>query len=269
MAILSNLHRVLAAGVTMAASAAATAQSEPPADTRLPGVIVTAPRFAQNAAELPFGVSVLTADEIRDAGVATVNEAVMKLLGVIGRLDFFGGGDYGLDLRGFGGTADNNQVVIVDGIRISEADLGGTRLAGIPIESVERIEIVHGSAAVLYGEGATAGAIVITTKGGHGPARANGAELFGAAGSYGVRDVRGSGTLVAGNFALDAAANRRDADNHRDNFRSRTDGASVAGQWRNDGLRVGVRHAIDHLDTGLPGALTTAQYESNPQQRVR
>ena len=43
----------------------------------------------------------------------------MKLLGVPGRLDFYGGGDYALDLRGFGGTADNNQIVIVDGVRLN------------------------------------------------------------------------------------------------------------------------------------------------------
>ena len=93
------------------------------------------------------------------------------MLGVPGRLDLYGGGDYALDLRGFGITADSNQVVVVDGIRINEADLGGTRLAGISIDSVERIEVIRGSGAVLYGEGATGGVIVITTKAGRGTAR--------------------------------------------------------------------------------------------------
>ena len=52
--------------------------------------------------------------EIKASGVTSVNDAIMKLLGVPGRVDFYGGGDYALDLRGFGTTADNNQVVIVD-----------------------------------------------------------------------------------------------------------------------------------------------------------
>jgi len=249
-----------------AACAGALAQTSSPVDIQLQPVMVTATRFAQNAGDLPFGASVLVADEIKASGVTTVNEAIMKLLGVPGRLDLYGGGDYGLDLRGFGTTSDSNQVVVVDGIRINEADLGGTRLAGISIDSVERIEVIRGSAAVLYGEGATGGVIVITTKAGRGTARKNQADVYAAAGSYGVRELRGNGTVVAGNFSLDVAANKRDADNHRDNFRSKVDGASVTGQWSNDWLRAGVRHATDHLDTGLPGGLSQSEYDANPQR---
>jgi len=236
------------------------------AQTSLAPVTVTATRFSAAAAELPFGVSVLTSDDIKASGVTTVNDAIMKLLGVPGRLDFYGGGDYGLDLRGFGAAADNNQVVVVDGMRISEADLSGTRLAGISIDSVERIEVLRGSGAVLYGEGATGGVIVITTKAGRGTARKSQADAYAAAGSFGLREARASGTVVAGGFSLDAAANKRDTDNDRENFRSKTDGASLAGQWSNDWLRAGVRYAYDHLDTGLPGSLTTAQYEADPHQ---
>lgn len=236
------------------------------AQTSLPPVTVTATRFAEAAADLPFGVSVVTADDIKASGATTVNDAIMKLLGVPGRIDLYGGGDYSLDLRGFGTTADNNQVVIVDGIRINEADLGGTRLAGIDIDSVERIEVIRGSSAVLYGEGATGGAIVITTKAGRGTARKNQADVYAAAGSFGLREARARGTLVAGEFSFDAAANKRDTDNDRANFRSKTDGASVAGQWSNDWLRAGARYAYDHLDTGLPGSLTAAQYEADPHQ---
>ena len=236
------------------------------AQTSLPPVVVTATRFPEAAADLPFGVSVLTAGDIKASGVTTVNDAIMKLLGVPGRLDLYGGGDYGLDLRGFGTTADSNQVVVVDGIRVNEADLGGTRLAGIPIDSVERIEVIRGSAAVLYGEGATGGAIVITTKAGRGADRKSQADVYAAAGSFGTRELRGTGTLVAGDFSLDASANKRDSDNDRANFRSRTDGVSVTGQWSHDWLRAGVRYAYDNLDTGLPGSLTAAQYEADPHQ---
>ncbi|HWH83498.1 MAG TPA: TonB-dependent receptor [Burkholderiaceae bacterium] len=250
----------LAASMIGAACVGAMAQ------TSLSPVTVTATRFPAAAADLPFGVSVLTADAIRASGATTVNEAIMKLLGVPGRIDPYGGGDYGLDLRGFGATADNNQVVIVDGIRINEADLGGTRLAGIPIDAVERIEVIRGSAAVLYGEGATGGAIVITTKAGRGAARQSQADVYAAAGSFGLREARASATLATGGFSLDATASKRDTDNDRDNYRSRTDGASLTGQWSNDWLRAGARYAYDHLDTGLPGELSAAQYAADPHQ---
>jgi iron complex outermembrane receptor protein len=232
----------------------------------LPDIVVTAPRFAEPAGPLPFGVSVITAGQIQASGATTLNEALMRLLGVVGRQDFFGGGEYSLDLRGFGATADVNQVVVVDGIRVSEPDLGGTRLAGIPIESVERIEVLRGSGAVLYGEGATGGVIVITTKAGTGSERRNSASLYAGAGSHALRDLRAGATVGGGGFSLDVSAQQRDSDNHRDNFRSETDALSVTGQWSNDWLRLGARMGRDDLDTRLPGALSAAQYAANPRQ---
>ncbi|MBT9526158.1 MAG: TonB-dependent receptor [Rhizobacter sp.] len=258
---------VFALSVLASACGAAAAQTLP-ISTMLPPVLVTATRFTQDANSLPFGVSVITAQEMRDAGVSTVNEALMKLLGVPGKLDLYGGGDYGLDLRGFGSTAGSNQVVIVDGVRITEADMGGTRLAGISIDSIDRIEVIRGSAAVLYGEGATGGAIVITTKAASGKA-VSGARAYAALGSQSLAEVRAGGTLVTGGFTLDVAGNRRTSDGHRENFRSSIEGLALTGQWRNDWLRIGAQHTQDELQTGLPGALTTDQYEANPRQTNR
>ena len=249
---------VLAGLASVSASSFAQAASQQ--------IIVTAARFAQPVDELPFGVSVITADDLRSAGVTTVNEALMKLLGVQGRLDFYGGGDYSLDLRGFGATADVNQVIVLDGVKLNEADLSGTRLAGIPIDTVERIEVIRGSAAVLYGEGASGGVISVTTKAAAGVARRNAANLYAAAGSYGLREARGSGTVVLGEFSFDASANKRQADNHRQNFRSEVEGGALAAQWQHEQLRAGVRRSYDRLSTGLPGGLTAAQYAADPSQ---
>ncbi len=261
-----STKRFFSRGTLPLALACASSTLLAQAPVSLPDVVVTAPRFSELAAPLPFGVSVLTADQIRASGAATVNEALMRLLGVVGRQDFFGGGEYGLDLRGFGSAADVNQVVVVDGVRVSEPDLGGTRLAGIPIESVERIEVLRGSGAVLYGEGATGGVIVITTKAGAARERRPAASLYAGAGSHGLRDLRASGTVAGGAFALDAAAQRRTSDNHRDNFRSERDAVSAAGEWTGESLRLGARLARDDLDAGLPGALTAAQYAADPRR---
>jgi len=258
----------IACAVLAMSSSALQAQQAVPgaAAVILQPVVVTATRFPEDPATLPFGVSVLTAETIRESGVSTVNEAIMKLLGVPGRLDLYGGGDYGLDLRGFGQTADNNQAVIVDGIKINEADLGGTRLAGIPIDAVETIEVIRGNASVLYGEGATGGAIVITTKAGAGVARQNHADVYLGGGSFNLREARAGATLVNGGFSIDLAGNKRDSDNDRANFKSKVDGFSLAGQWRSDWLRIGARYAEDYLDTGMPGALTAAEYAADPTQ---
>ena len=229
-------------------------------------VVVTAARFPENRDALTFGVSSLSAEDIRKSGATTVNEAISRLLGVPARQDFFGGGNAALDLRGFGATANSNQVVVIDGLRLNEADLSSPGLAGIPVDSVERIEVLRGNGSVLYGEGATGGVIVITTKAGKGVKRVISAQINGAVGSYGLREASASATIAGGGFSLDVAGNRRSADNHRDNFRSEVEGASLTGQWSNDWFRLGMRYGSDALESGLPGSLTDAQYRANPRQ---
>lgn len=252
--------RVLTAAIFLLAISGAFAQATQPP------VVISGTRFADEVDKLPFGVSVLTARDIERSGATTVNEAISRLLGVPGRVDFYGGGDYALDLRGFGGTSDSNQVVMVDGVRINEGDVGGTRLAGIAIDSVERIEVLRGGAAVLYGEGATGGAIIITIKAGKGVARANQGRVYAGVSSFNSRDLRSSVTLVADAFSLDLAANKRQSDNHRDNFKSDVQGGAVTGHWRHEGWRVALGHAQDELSTGLPGSLSSVQYAASPRQ---
>lgn len=251
----------------LVAAAASLSTSALLAQTTLPETRVTATRFAEPAASLPVGVSVITADQIRATGATSVNDAIVRILGVPGRMDLSNGGDTMVDLRGFGTTADANQIVIVDGLRLSEGDSASPRLAGIPIESIERIEVLRGSGAVLYGEGATGGVIVITTKAGSGRQRASGATLYGATGSDGLNDLRASGTVVTPNgFALDADAQKRRSDGFRANSGSATEAGSVSAQWSNDWLRAGARVGQDKLDARLPGSLTPAQYAADRNQ---
>lgn len=260
MKYFSSCARLAALPLALAAAFPSFAQ------TQLKEVVVTATRFPESAASLPFGVSVVTAEEIQASGVNSVNEALMKLLGVPGRLDTSGGNNYTLDLRGFGVTADSNQVVIVDGLRLNEADLSTAGLASIPIESVYKIEILRGTGAVLYGEGATGGVIIVTTKAGMGAQRVNAAQLYGAIGSNGLQDIRASAVLASGGFSMDVSADDRRSDGHRVNFASTSNGLTAAGQWSNEWLRLGARAGRNSSESGLPGALTAAQYAADPRQ---
>ncbi len=266
MKICVSSARLAVLALALPVTSVVLGQTGPSTPFTLKEVVVTGSRVAGPLDSQPFGTSVITDVDIQRIGAATVNDAIMRLLGVVGRQDLSGGGDYTLDLRGFGTTASSNQVVIVDGIRINENDTSSTRLAGIPIESVAQIEVIRGSGAVLYGEGATGGVIIITTKAGTGAARKNTASLYAGVGSYGLREGRANATLASGGFSLDVSAMNRKADNHRDNFRSETDAVSAVAQWSNEWLRLGASRAQDSLNTGLPGELTAAQYQNNPRQ---
>ena len=267
----TGIHRARLAALPLALAAAfPTLAQTPPADSNaaLKETVVTATRFAEPNATTAYGVSLITADDIKNSGASTVNEAISKLLGVPARIDFLGSGNSSLDLRGFGPAASSNQVVVVDGLRLNEADLSGPLLSGIAIESVQSIEVLRGNGAVLYGEGATGGVIVITTKSGKGADRPNSAQLSTSFGSYGLRETSVSATLGGGGFSVDVTANQRQTNNHRNNFKSKIDGLSFTGQWQNDWLRMGVRYGRDDLQSGLPGGLSAAQYASNPSQSL-
>ena len=261
--------RLAALPLALAAAFPTLAQTLPAASgAALKETVVTATRFAEPNAVTAYGVSVITAEEIKNSGAATVNEAISKLLGVPARIDFFGSGNSTLDLRGFGPSATSNQVVVVDGLRLNEADLSSPLISGIAIESVQSIEVLRGNGAVLYGEGATGGVIVITTKSGKGAERPNSAQLSTSFGSYGLRETSASATLGGGGFSVDITANQRQTNNHRDNFKSKIDGLSLTGQWQNDWLRMGVRYGRDDLQSGLPGSLSATQYAANPRQTL-
>ncbi len=252
-----NLARLTVLAIFVSAALAAKAQT---AETDLTGTRVAGQRDVQ-----PFDISVITADDIQRIGAMTVNDAIIRLLGAGSHLDFFGAGEYSLDLRGFGKTADSNQVVMLDGVRIKESDFDAVRLAGIPIDSVAKIEVIRGSGGVLYGSGSTGGVIAITTKGREGQTRSNSASLYGAVGSNRMSEARANATVSGGGFSLDISAARRNGNNDRDNYWAGSGALSVLGQWKSDRLRFGVTHSQDGLNAGLAGLLTPAVYQANPR----
>ena len=230
----------------------------------LPIVNVLGARFATDPALAPIGATVITAADIRRAGATDVNQAIRKIGGVYGRQSLDGSADFALDLRGFGANSGQNLVVMLDGVRLNDNDLGGAILATIPIETIERIEIIRGGSSVLFGEGATGGVIQIVTK-----RPANGTRrgsLRAEAGRFGLVDLRATLAQSWDGFALDAAIGSLRTDNYRDHnaFKQRT--FSGGAQWRYSAGRAGLRVDSARQDADFAGSLSLAQFEDNPRQ---
>lgn len=230
---------------------------------KLPTVTVSESRFA-NSTPSPIGATVITAEQIREAGIGNVNEAIRKIGGVYGRQSLMGTSDFSLDLRGFGENSDRNIVILVDGIRISENEGANALMSAIAIDSVERIEIVRGGSSVLYGEGATGGTIQIITK--RGKAGVSSASLFAETGNYGHNEARASLSKSWDAFTLDANLGSARADNYRANNELRQDTFSGGLQWADNDARLGVRIESSRQDNRFPGALTLAQFQRDPRQ---
>jgi iron complex outermembrane receptor protein len=158
-----------------------------------------------------------------------------------------------VDLRGFGATASNNTLVLINGRRVNELDLEAVDLSTIPRESIERIEITRGnSGTVLYGDGAVGGVINIVTK--TGVAAAPFARVQGSTGSFGSREAVVSAGGSAGPFAAAVFASNFSSNGYRANNRYRQE--SVVGDFRYTtdigSYYLNVAGDVQHL--GLPGA---------------
>ena len=235
-------------------------------DQKLAPVTVSASRFASDPSVAPIGATVITAVQIREAGIVSVNEAIRKIGGVYGRQSAYGNSDFSLDLRGFGATSDQNLVVLVDGIRISENEQTVALMSSIPIESVDRIEIVRGGSSVLYGEGATSGTIQIITK--RGTTGATRGSVVAEFGSFNSKEVRASLAKGWDNFSVDANVGSLHTDNYRANNQLKQENFNGGLQWAYADGRVGMRIESARQDSHLSGGLTYAKFLENSRQTV-
>lgn len=255
----------LAAAALLQASAFAAPIDDNSLDS-LPITVVTANRFQSAASAQTQSVSIITAQDIKKSGARTVSQALERVLGLPVKLDLSGTGGDSVDLRGYGATAWSNQVIMVDGLRLNEGDQSAPRLASIAIDSIERIEVVRGASSVIYGEGASAGAILITTKAGAGVARKTSGSISAGLGTNSQRELAANATFASGGFSMDVGAQKLKSDNHRQNFATNSENLTLAAQWSNDWLRLGANMGKNDNSSGLPGELTAAQYAQNPWQ---
>ncbi len=233
------------------------------AEKTLDPVFVVASRFSGDPFNSPVGATIITAEQIRSAGVTNINEAIRKVGGVLGRQNLSGTTDAALDLRGFGTTSEQNMVIMVDGVRVSEIDLGIAMLSSIPVDSVDRIEIVRGGSSVMYGSGATGGTIQIFTK--RAAANQQSGNLTVSAGSYNEKELRASLTKGWSNIAADINLSSMSADNYRQNNAIEQDNISTGIQYFTGGGRIGFRFDRARQQSGFPGSLTIAEFQNNPR----
>ncbi len=226
-------------------------------------VVVTATRFPERALAAPIGIRIVTAEDISRSTATTLGEVLNKLGGVHTRINFLGIPDNPLDLRGFGVTGDQNTLVLVDGVRISENEQASARISAIPLNAIERIEILPGSGAVLYGSGATAGVINVITHAA--TERPGGGQVFASAGSYGARELRGSIAAGGKGWGIALHANRADADNYRANNASSLQNAGAELRHDGDSGWLALRLGDDRQEARLPGPRSEAQLAGEPR----
>lgn len=133
-------------------------------DTELEPVIVSATRSGIQTISAASHISVITAGQISSSGALHIVDVLRTHAGVQ-ISDLYGDGSRtSISMRGFGGNAQANVLILVDGRRLNNADLGPADLNSISLKDVERIEVVKGSAGSLFGDQAVGGVINIITR---------------------------------------------------------------------------------------------------------
>lgn len=126
-------------------------------EAKLEEIVVTATKTERKVEDLPVSVEVVTKDEIKNLNVETIQDAVKSLSGVStkgakGIAELYPS----ISLRGMSG---DRILILVDG-----KEVPAYQWPRIPVESIERIEVVKGAASSLYGSNAMGGIVNIITR---------------------------------------------------------------------------------------------------------
>lgn len=199
------------AGLAAAMALGTHAQQLPPAPAPvlafqpLDAIVVTATRSPQRASEALREIEVITREDIDRAGPVSLAELLQRQALVEFRGTGGPGQPAGLFLRG---TNAGHALVLVDGLRASSATVGTTSIENIPLDLIERIEVVRGPLSSLYGPDAIGGVIQVFT-------RAAARPRFFASAAYGSgsdRQAAAGFTAIEGDLTMSLAAGARKVD---------------------------------------------------------
>lgn len=218
--------------------------------TALDDVIVTASRTPQARDAALAAVTVITREDIERRAPASLPELLRGMPGVSIASNGGPGKVASTFLRG---TDSDHALVLVDGVRIGSATSGGAAFQDIPVEQIERIEIVRGPFSSLYGADALGGVIHIFTRRPHDSFAAS---FNAGAGNYGTQrygaGIGGRGETSdekGGWYQVHAAYESTDGyDSYRDNPGNPFDDFDLNPDrdgYRNRSLSLGAGHRFN------------------------
>ncbi len=206
--------------------------------------VVTATRTEQPLSDLVADVSIVDRKTIEASGATSVVDLLARLPGVQITRNGGVGNSASVYLRG---AETRFTAVYIDGVRVDSQSTGGAVWEQIPLSQIDRIEVLRGPAAAVYGSDAIGGVVQLFTRKGRGPAQPY---VGVGVGNHGTRKVEAgiSGASGAFDYALGVAHERSKgydirtsdakANPDRDGYQSTSGNARV-------GFKVNARHRLD------------------------
>jgi len=172
-------------------------------------VVSSVSRREEPLARAPASIYVISGDDIRRSGATSLPEALRLAPNLqVARVD---SSQYAISARGFNSTTANKLLVLIDGRTVYTPLFSGTfwEAQDVLLEDVERIEVISGPGATLWGANAVNGVINVITK--------NSSATQGTLAAAGVGNydrqaaMRHGGELDGGSYRVYAKTVRRDA----------------------------------------------------------
>ncbi|MDH5259699.1 MAG: TonB-dependent receptor plug domain-containing protein, partial [Gammaproteobacteria bacterium] len=201
-------------------------------------IIVTATRTAQTADESLASVTVITKEQIEQQQANDLFDVLANIAGI----DMVNSGGIGkstsLYMRG---TNTGHVLVMIDGVQVGSATTGQAAYQDIPVELIERIEVVRGARASLYGSEAIGGVIQIFTRK---PTHTTSLNFSSLIASHNTKkNVAGiSGKLNKTSYSLQASTLSSDGFNIKDDKNPDNDG------YKQNSANIFITHEFNNTD---------------------
>ncbi len=254
------MQRNLVLAISLIASGQALANNE------IQTVKVSGAVSHELASELPTGSVVIDRRMIDSLPASDLTEVLDSVAGLqASQLYGINGSGASMDLLGFGATANQNTLILLNGRRLTGIDLGNPQLTDIPLAAIERIEILPGAGSALYGNGATGGTINIITR----QRYQNSAGIEASSGSFDTLAGQLYATGSHNNLSGALASQSLTSDGYRDNNRTRNNNLFADLRYQGDGFQAYFTATGEEQYTGLPGGrsvtATENQFRNDPQ----
>ena len=159
--------RLALSGVLVLVPAILSAQ-EPERVLPMRELVVSATRTETELRDVPVNVTVLTREELSLSAAQNLQDLLLEIPGIGLQRNVRSGSAHpswqAVSLRGLGGTAASRTLVMVDGVPLNDGYFGWVRWDQVPVETIERVEIVRGGGSTAWGSQSLAGVIHVITR---------------------------------------------------------------------------------------------------------
>jgi iron complex outermembrane recepter protein len=230
-------------------------------------ITVTSSLIESNEKNATFATEIYTKEDIQSAKSKDIYDFLSSQTSINVTPSYGNAFSQKMDFRGYGiGDGYQNIVVLVNGRRLNNIDMTSQLLSSIPLESVEKIEILKGTGSVQYGDGANAGVINIITNG------KNDNYIKTYAGNNGTKN--GTASLgfnydkIIANALIDYTSTdgtRENSIGNKDENYNKNKNFNIV-YFPTDDLELNLTRNYSNMDIQYAGKLTLDEYKANPNK---